>query len=60
MVTLSNQVKEGIVAFWGSLHIYHITNSQTYEKYIEMENALNYLSSAIYDRLHIRIWGKNI
>ena len=50
MVTLSNQVKEGIVAFWDSLHIYPITNSRAYEKYIEMENALNSLSSAIYDR----------
>lgn len=50
MVTLSNQVKEGIVAFRDSLHIYPITNSRAYEKYIEMENALNSLSSAIYDR----------
>lgn len=50
MVTLSNQVRDGIAAYWGSLQTYPITTNRAYKKYIEMENALNSLVSAICDR----------
>lgn len=50
MVTLSKQVKYGIISYWGSLHGYPITAARAYSKYVEMENALNSLGSAVYDR----------
>lgn len=50
MVILSNQVKNGIVAYWNSLRNYPITANRAFEKYVEMECALKSLDSIIYDR----------